>query len=207
MANGQWLKAKRIMYTFDHDLFLWLNFDGGPVMDSFMTAVSGVVMWIPLYAFILYFAYRNFGWQRMLGFVLCLILALGFSDILCGIFKHSGPLKDLWPSLPGRERPMFESAVREFAHVVSYGHGKYGTISAHAATIVSLAWLSALMIRKNWYKWLIAVVVLLVCYSRIYLACHFPMDILLGALVGTIVGVSIFFLWKKFDKVIEKSIK
>ena len=207
MANGQWLKAKRTMYTFDHDLFLWLNFDGGRVMDSFMTAVSGVVMWIPLYAFILYFAYRNFGWQRMLGFVVCLILALGFSDILCGIFKHSGPLKNLWPSFPVRLRPMFEPAVKELTHVVSYGHGGFGTVSAHAATIVSLAWMSALMIRKNWYKWLIAVVVLLVCYSRIYLACHFPMDIFLGALVGTVVGLSIYFLWKKFDKVIEKSIK
>ena len=134
---------KNYMYTFDHDLFLWLNFDGGPVMDSIMTAVSGVVMWIPLYAFIIYFAYRNFGWQRALGFVVCLVLALGFSDILCGIFKHSGPLKDLWESFPVRHRPMFEGAVSKYTHVVSYDHGFYGTVSAHAATVVALAWMSA----------------------------------------------------------------
>ena len=28
------------MYTFDHDLFLWLNFDGGVVMDTIMKAIS-----------------------------------------------------------------------------------------------------------------------------------------------------------------------
>mgnify|MGYP002519172684 FL=1 len=83
----------------------------------------------------------------------------------------------------------------------------YGTVSAHAATTVALAWVSALAIRRNWYNWLIGISVVLICYSRIYLAKHFPMDILLGAIVGTILGVSMFFLWKKFDAVIAKQSK
>ena len=29
------------MYTFDHDLFLALNFDGGPPLDRIMLALSG----------------------------------------------------------------------------------------------------------------------------------------------------------------------
>ena len=193
------------MYTFDHDLFLLLNFDGGKVMDYVMTIISGTTMWIPLYLFILIFMWVKYGWRRALGFVVCLALAIGFSDIICGIFKHSGPLKHLWESFPVRHRPMFDEAVRDLAHVPSYGHGTYGTVSAHAATTVALAWMSALAIRRNWYNWLIGVSVVLICYSRIYLAKHFPMDILLGAIVGTILGLSIFFLWKKFDKVIEKN--
>ena len=195
------------MYTFDHNLFLWLNFDGGKAMDFIMETISGTLMWLPLYAFIIYFAWRNFGWKRTIGFVVCLALAIGFSDIICGIFKHSGPLKHLWDSFPVRHRPMFDSAVRDLAHVPSYNHGAYGTVSAHAATVVSLAWFSALAIGKKWYNWVIAVSVILICYSRIYLACHFPMDILLGTGVGTLCGLSMFFLWKKFDKVIEKSLK
>ena len=195
------------MYTFDHDLFLWLNFDGGPVMDTIMKTISGTTMWIPLYLFILCFVWYKYGWQRALAFVVCLALAMGLSDMICGIFKHSGLLKNLWPSFPVRHRPMFDSAVRDLAHVVSYKHGAYGTVSAHAATTVALAWVSALVIRRWWYSVVIAVSVTLICYSRIYLACHFPMDILLGTGVGTLCGLSIFFLWKKFDKVIEKSLK
>ena len=192
-------------YTFDHDLFLLLNFDGGEVMDFIMKTISGTLMWVPLYLFILGFIWYKYGWKRALGFVVCLALAIGLSDIVCGIFKHSGPLKHLWESFPVRHRPMFDSAVRDFAHVPSYNHGAYGTVSAHAATTVALAWFSALAIRNKWYNYVIAVSVILICYSRIYLACHFPMDILLGTIVGTISGLSMFFLWKKFDIVLQRT--
>ncbi len=176
-------------------------------MDYIMETISGTLMWLPLYFFILAFVWYKFGWQRALGFVLCLALALGLSDIICGIFKHTGPLKNLWESFPVRHRPMFDAAVSKFSHIPSFDHGYYGTVSAHAATAVALAWFSALTIRKTWYNWLIAVAVVLICYSRIYLACHFPMDILLGAIVGTVCGLSMFFLWKKFDAVIAKQRK
>ena len=55
------------------------------------------------------------------------------------------------------------------------------------------------------YNIAISMVVILICYSRIYLACHFPMDILLGAIVGTISGLSMFFLWKKLDILLQKT--
>ena len=77
-------------YTFDHDLFLLLNFDGGEVMDFIMKTISGTLMWVPLYLFILGFIWYKYGWKRALGFVVCLALAIGLSDIVCGIFKHSG---------------------------------------------------------------------------------------------------------------------
>ena len=190
-------------YTFDHDLFLWLNFDGGPVMDSAMKIVSGIWMWIPLYLLIIYLVWRRFGWRSAIAFVVCMVLAIGLSDMICGIFKHSGLLKNLWPSFPGRYRPMHTEELKALIHIPSGGHGHYGTVSAHAATVVSLAWISALAIRKSWYNWLIGISVVLICYSRIYLACHFPMDILLGAIVGTISGLAMFILWKKLNKVIE----
>ena len=185
------------MYTFDHNLFLWLNFDGGPTMDLIMKTISGTTMWIPLYLFIIAFMWRKLGWHRALGFVVCVALAIGFSDIICGIFKHTGPLKNLWASFPARPRPMCTEELKGLIHTLE--HPKrivYGTVSAHAATTVALAWMSALAIRRNWYNWLIGISVVLICYSRIYLAKHFPMDILLGAIVGTILGLSIFFLWK-----------
>ena len=192
-------------YTFDHNLFLWLNFDGGKAMDAIMETISGTTMWIPLYLFILGFVWWKYGWKRAIGFVVCLALAIGLSDIICGIFKHSGPLKHLWESFPVRHRPMFDPAVRDLAHVPSYNHGPYGTVSAHAATTVALAWMSALSIRRWWYSIVIIVAVVLICYSRIYLACHFPMDILLGSLVGTITGLSVYLLWKKFDIVVQRT--
>ena len=174
--------------TWDVALFEALNFDGGKAMDSFMSAVSGVAMWLPLYALILYMVWRRYSWRGLLLFVVAAAVAMGLADIIAGIFKHSGPLKDVWASFPARPRPMWSDGI-ENIHVPSYEHGEFGTVSAHAATIVSLALLSAMVVQRRWLTVVMIVVSLLYCYSRIYLACHFPQDILLGAGVGTLTGL------------------
>ena len=191
--------------TFDERLFLWLNFDGGAVMDWVMSAISGVWLWIPLYLFIFWAVLRKYGWKSLLAFIVCLALAMGMSDIVCGIFKHTGLLKDLLPDFPVRHRPMFDINVRELAHVVSYRHGPYGTVSAHAATNAAMALLSALAIRRKWYNIAIIVITLIISYSRIYLACHFPQDIVLGLAVGAISGWLMYLLWRKLDILLKNS--
>ena len=190
--------------TFDHNLFLWLNFDGGEFMDKLMTAISGATMWIPLYLFILWLVWRTKGWRGTVAFVICVALAMGLADMLCGIFKHSGLLKHAWESFPVRHRPMFDSAVRDMAHVVSYRHGAFGTVSAHAATTCALATISSLVIRKGWYTGVIFCVVVLISYSRIYLACHFPLDIALGLTVGAVTGSAMWLLWRKLTEILRK---
>lgn len=192
-------------FSFDERLFLWLNFDGGAILDSIMSAISGVALWIPLYLYIAWAVLRKYGWKSMLAFLVCLALAMGIADMLCGIFKHTGLLKSLWADFPARNRPMFDVAVRDLAHVVSYAHGPYGTVSAHAATTAAMAILSALVLRKRWYSWAIAFIVLLISYSRIYLACHFPQDIALGLAVGLISGGAMYLLWRKLDNLLKNS--
>ena len=192
-------------FSFDERLFLWLNFDGGAVMDRVMSAISGVWLWIPLYLFIFWAVLRKYGWKSMLAFIVCLALAMGLSDMLCGIFKHTGLLKGLLPDFPVRHRPMFDIDVRELAHVVSYRHGPYGTVSAHAATNAAMALLSALAIRRRWYNIAIIAITLIISYSRIYLACHFPQDIVLGLAVGAISGWLMYLLWRKLDILLKNS--
>lgn len=197
------------LYTFDHALFLALNFDGGPVMDRLMTLVSGTAMWLPLYALILWLVWRREGWRRTLLFAAAIVLAIVLADMAAGIFKHSGPLKGLWADFPPRWRPMFtpsleglditpdslrvmrrEAVPRHWAvHVPPEAvSGMYGTVSAHAATIVALAVLACGAIRRRWFTGLMVVCSVVICYSRIYLGKHFPMDLVWGTLVGAALG-------------------
>ena len=180
--------------TWDYPLFEMLNFDGGATLDSLMSAISGIVMWIPLYLLILYMVWRRWSWRGVVALILAVALALGLADLLAGIFKHSGPLKNLWPDFPARLRPMFSEGLSD-VNIPSTNHGRYGTVSAHAATIVSLSIISAYAIHRRWFSWLIALVAIAICYSRIYLACHFPQDILLGAALGVVtatLGILLF---------------
>ena len=64
----------------------------------------------------------------------------------------------------------------------------YGTVSAHAATIVAVAVLSCGAIRRKWFTALMVVCTLVICYSRIYLGKHFPMDLVWGTLVASVLA-------------------
>lgn len=183
----------------DWGLFETLNFDGGELFDALMSAVSGVAMWIPFYLLILFLVWRRYGWRGLLIFLLSIGVAMGVSDLVAGIFKHSGPLAELWPSFPVRPRPMFTEGLSDM-HVVSFDHGRYGTVSAHAATIVSLALLSSLVVARRWFTLVVIVVAVAVCYSRIYLACHFPQDILLGSLVGVLSALLGYLIFRFLGK-------
>lgn len=185
--------------TWDWTLFEWLNFDGPQWLDSAMTTISGIKVWVPLYLLIIYMVWRRYSWRGLLAFVVAMGIAVGMADIVSGIFKHQGIFADLWASFPARLRPMHTPQGVEFFANGYHTGNLYGTVSGHSATIWAIALLSAMIIRRRWFTVLMMVVALLVCYSRIYLACHFPQDILLGAAVGVIsalCGAGLFHLVK-----------
>ena len=205
------------MYDFDHQLFLDLNFDGGPSMDRLMLTVSGTAMWLPLYALILWLVWRRSGWRGVIVFTVLMIAALALADMVSGMFKSNGVLGGLLPGFEPRWRPMFTPSLEglEIApdslralrmagtpgdwtvHVpVEAVSGRYGTVSAHAATIVALTVLSAAAIRRRWFTALMLFCTVLICYSRIYLGKHFPMDLVWGTLVGAALGWAAYLAYR-----------
>lgn len=216
------------MYDFDHQLFLALNFDGGPAVDRLMLIISGTTMWLPLYALILWLVWRRGGLRNVVIFTLLMIAALALSDMVSGIFKHNGLLGGLMPDFEPRWRPMFTPALEGLdiapdslrklrwltpdslaaagishdwtVHVpIEAVSGRYGTVSAHAAVIVTLAVLSASVIRRKWFTWLMVFATLLICYSRIYLGKHFPMDLVWGTAVGIALGWAASWVYRKLS--------
>ena len=64
-------------------------------MDAVMSAISGVVVWVPLYLLIIYMVWRNYSWRGLLLFLIVVALSMGLADMFAGIFKHTGLLKDV----------------------------------------------------------------------------------------------------------------
>ena len=135
------------------------------------------------------------GWRGVVALIVAMAVAICFADLIAGVFKHQGPLKDLWASFPARPRPMHTEGLEAYTN--GYGNaGLNGSVSAHAATITAIAIIASKVVGRRWMTILLGVVAIVVCYSRIYFACHFPQDILLGALLGilsSVVGLSIFY--------------
>ena len=78
------------MYTFDHALFLTLNFDGGPVMDRIMVLCSTPAAWAWLYVVMLWLVWRRGGWRALLLFAVTAVAALGLADMVAGTFNAFG---------------------------------------------------------------------------------------------------------------------
>ena len=171
---------------------------------------------------ILGLVWRKVGWRGTLLFLVGMAAAVGLADMVAGIFKHTGLLGDLLPSFEPRLRPMFTpslegldispdslATIRRAAlpgdwavHVPREAvAGRFGTVSAHASTIVALTVLSATVIRRQWFTLLVALCAVAICYSRIYLAKHFPMDLVWGALVGAALGLA---AWAIFRRAMRK---
>ena len=181
-------------YTFDYPLFLWLNFDGGAALDKIMLGISTPAVWSWFYALILYMVWRSYGWRGLLIFLVAAAAAIGLGDMISGIFKHTGLLKNLWTEFPARLRPMYTPELEGMVSNILKKGGQYGTVSGHAATIAAMATIAIPTIARRWFTWMMIAVVLLICYSRIYLAYHFPVDIALGLITGVLSGGAMYLI-------------
>ncbi|MBR5717213.1 MAG: phosphatase PAP2 family protein [Bacteroidales bacterium] len=171
--------------SLDHELMLWLNYDGGAFQDAFWYTLSKIVTWIPLYIVIIFVMYRDSAkqqkkWMKFILLLLFTALIFAFTDqISAGIIKP-------WVQRP---RPSHEVSIMDQLHYVNdYHGGAYGFVSSHAANCFGLAvWVSCLFKRRS-LVWAMMLYAVLNCYSRIYLGVHYPGDIICGTILGILCG-------------------
>ena len=185
--------------SLDHELMLWLNYDGGAFQDAFWYTLSKIITWIPLYIAIIFVMYSDAqksdcqNQKRILKFLLLLVftaLVFAFTDqISAGIIKP----------LVQRPRPSHEVSIMDQLHYVNgYHGGAYGFVSSHAANTFGLAvWVSCLFKRRS-LVWAMMLFAVLNCYSRIYLGVHYPGDIICGTILGILIGWIGYFCYTRF---------
>ena len=70
----------------DTQLLLFFNGIHSPFWDYFMSAFTGKVIWVPMYASILYILLKNFHWKVALCYVVAIALTITFADQMCNSF-------------------------------------------------------------------------------------------------------------------------
>jgi undecaprenyl-diphosphatase len=180
----------------DQQLFLFLNSLNNPFWDRFMHLMSAILIWVPLYLAIL--IYLGFRYKRkFIIIVLFIALAVTMSDQMS---------VQLFKNLFHRLRPCHEPALKGLVHLVEgQCGGLYGFVSSHAANCFNVALISLLLIRKRWYTISILIWASVVGYSRIYVGVHYPGDVICGAMLGAVIGWSVYQLYSLTDrKILQK---
>jgi undecaprenyl-diphosphatase len=174
----------------DQQLFLFLNSMNSPLCDQVMHAMSGKIIWIPLYLSILIFLGIKYK-RKFLVILLFIIIAATLSDQVSVIIKNS----------VHRLRPCHDPYLAGLVHLVN-GEcgGLYGFVSSHATNSFDVALLSLLFIKKRWFTISIIIWALVVGYSRIYLGVHYPGDVLCGSLLGASVGWGVYKIYMVTDE-------
>ena len=170
----------------DQQLLLFLNSLNSPFWDHVMYAISGKLIWTPLYLAIMIFLGIKYK-RKFLVILLFIILGITLADqISVNLFKN----------VFQRLRPCHEPALEGLVHLVK-GEcgGMYGFVSSHATNSFYVALFSLLLIKKRWVSITMILWATVVGYSRIYLGVHYPGDVICGSMLGALTGWGIFKLY------------
>jgi len=165
----------------DQNLFFAINHGlSNPFFDWLMPALRNRFFWTPLYLFIAIFLVRNYGKK---GWIILIFTALtfGFTDYLA-----SSVIK---PAVE-RLRPCNDPEIKtEVKNIVACGTG-FSFPSSHASNHFAIA---VFLILLFYHKWKLILPIGLfwaasISFAQIYVGVHYPIDILSGALLGSMIG-------------------
>lgn len=133
----------KILSEIDTNIFLFFNGIHSPFWDYFMTSFTGKIIWVPMYATILYILLKNFHWKAVLCYVMAIALTITFADQVCS---------SLIRPVVARLRPAnLENPIVDMVYIVNgYRGGSYGFPSCHAANSFGLALYVVFTFRKRW---------------------------------------------------------
>jgi membrane-associated phospholipid phosphatase len=165
--------------------FQLINGNHNDIADQFFkyfTHYGDGVMWVPLGLFCFFFKRKYF---------IAVLAGAIISTLLAQFLKRVVYPEELRPiSYLSESFPVHQIAGVEMRRLHSFPSG-------HTTTAFTMALIMSHMINKKAWSIALPLLALIAAYSRVYLAQHFPTDLLGGMFIGIISAISALLIYKK----------
>ncbi len=158
--------------------------------DWIMPLWRSKFFWYPLYVFLIYFlvgVLKNDVWKVLIAVALLIFVSDGLSSHL--IKKN---IKRL--------RPCRTEIIKNDAHVLVPCSTGYSFTSSHATNHFALAMFLFVLLGPAYrpLRWMLLIWAGSIAFGQVYVGVHFPLDVLVGTLLGLLVGRVMGNLTKKY---------
>ncbi len=184
----------KTLVNYDKQLLLFLHSQGNPFWDEFWLFVTNPLYWAPLYLILYILGYKAFGTKKAVLISLFTTLSALTTFLAVVFIKNTVQ----------RLRPINDNSINTAIRIL-IEDADFSFVSGHSSVSFTIAFLSYWILRKKYRSvFLVFLFPILFAYSRIYLAAHFPFDIIFGMLLGYLIAKLYFKIFQK--RVFEKAI-
>lgn len=177
------------LLEWDRSTFIYLNGLGIEAYDSLWSTITHLYSWTPLYVLFVALLLAKFPLREA---VHKLITLLGLAVFIVGLTYGT-------KTAVARLRPNHTEELTTFIRILHHPTD-YSFFSGHASSSFAITVLVFLFLRKKvkgaflFFLW-----PLLFTLSRIYVGVHFPLDLIVGAVVGSASGLLFYKLYQRFS--------
>tara|TARA_R110001583_G_scaffold52804_3_gene163544 strand:+ start:1792 stop:2361 length:570 start_codon:yes stop_codon:yes gene_type:complete len=176
------------LINYDKQLLLFLHSKGSVFWDSFWISITNPLHWIWLFFVLFFLGYKAFGLKKATYVAIITALSAGLSLIIVNLIKNYFQ----------RLRPINDSSINKSIRVL-IEQNDFSFVSGHSAVSFTISFLSYWILKKHYkYAFIVFIFPLFFGYSRIYLAAHFPIDILFGMFLGYLIALFFYVLASRF---------
>lgn len=172
----------------DKEIFLWINNKHLSWLDPIMLFISSNYTWALVcalvIAFLVYKKKREGVWASIF-----LVLSLAGNSIVNYIVKV----------IVARPRPINNDVFSEVIHAIQDHEHSYSFYSSHSSNSFCLLVFTALFLRNKYYTVLMLFWAIVVAYSRMYVGKHYPVDIVVGIVMGCVFGILGYRIYKGLE--------
>jgi len=177
----------------DRMLLGFFNGSDSLFLDGLMVTFTSGLTWLPLYLSLFYLVVKNNETMGQICLIigcalLCVVLADGMAD---GIMKP----------LVARSRPSNDPIIKYTIDIVdNMRETGYSFFSAHACNAFSVAVFFMYLVRSRLLSIFLLVWAFIVVWTRLYLGVHYPSDIFVGMVAGTLNASLCYLIYKRIER-------